>query len=67
MGKIDLPLAILANQGGLGKDLSPLAERVRGMRVDQIKHLKELEQGNTWLKKRASDLSLDNDILIGQL
>jgi transposase-like protein len=34
-----------------------------GMRVDQAKRLKELEQENTRLKKLVADLSLDNVIL----
>ncbi len=34
-----------------------------GMRVDQAKRLKELEQENARLKKLVADLSLDNDIL----
>jgi transposase-like protein len=34
-----------------------------GMRIDQAKRLKELEQENTRLKKLVADLSLDNSIL----
>jgi transposase-like protein len=34
-----------------------------GMRVDQAKRLKEVEQENTRLRKLVSDLSLDNAIL----
>jgi putative transposase len=34
-----------------------------GMRVDQARRLKELEQENSRLKKLVSDLSLDNAIL----
>jgi len=34
-----------------------------GMRVDQAKRLKELEQENGRLKKLVADLSLDNAIL----
>ena len=34
-----------------------------GMRVDQARHLKELEQENSRLKKLVADLSLDNAIL----
>ncbi len=34
-----------------------------GMRVDQAKRLKELEQENGRLKKLVANLSLDNDIL----
>jgi transposase-like protein len=34
-----------------------------GMRVDQAKRLKELEQENARLKKLVADLSLDNVIL----
>ena len=34
-----------------------------GMRVDQARRLKELEQENTRLKKLVADLSLDNAIL----
>jgi putative transposase len=34
-----------------------------GMRIDQAKRLKELEQENVRLKKLVADLSLDNAIL----
>jgi len=34
-----------------------------GMRVEQAKHLKDLEQENSRLKKLVADLSLDNAIL----
>jgi len=34
-----------------------------GMRIDQAKRLKEVEQENTRLKKLVADLSLDNAIL----
>jgi putative transposase len=34
-----------------------------GMRIDQARRLKELEQENSRLKKLAADLSLDNAIL----
>ncbi len=34
-----------------------------GMRIEQVKRLKELEKENTSLKKLVVDLSLDNDIL----
>jgi hypothetical protein len=34
-----------------------------GMRVDQAKRLKELEQENSRLKRLVADLSLDNAIL----
>jgi putative transposase len=34
-----------------------------GMRVEQAKRLKELEQENSRLKKLVADLSLDNSIL----
>ena len=34
-----------------------------GLRVDQAKRLKELEQENTRLKKIVADLSIDNSIL----
>ena len=34
-----------------------------GMRVEQVKRLKELEKENTRLKRLVADLSLDNDIL----
>ena len=35
----------------------------RGLRVDQAKRLKELEQENSRLKKAVADLTLDNMIL----
>lgn len=34
-----------------------------GLRVDQAKRLKEMEQENTRLRKVVSDLSIDNAIL----
>ena len=34
-----------------------------GLRVDQAKRLKEIEQENSRLKKLVADLSLDNSIL----
>ncbi len=34
-----------------------------GMRIEQVKRLKELEKENTRLKRLVADLSLDNDIL----
>jgi putative transposase len=34
-----------------------------GMRVEQARKLKDLEQENTRLKKLVADLSLDNEIL----
>ena len=34
-----------------------------GMRVEQARHLKELEKENARLKKLVADLSLDNAIL----
>jgi len=34
-----------------------------GMRIEQVKRLKELEKENTWLKRLVADLSLDNTIL----
>jgi transposase-like protein len=34
-----------------------------GLRVDQAKRLKELEQENSRLKKAVADLTLDNQIL----
>jgi putative transposase len=34
-----------------------------GLRVDQAKRLKQLEQENTRLKKVVADLALDNSIL----
>ena len=34
-----------------------------GMKLDQAKHLKELEKENARLKKIVADLSIDNSIL----
>jgi len=34
-----------------------------GMRVDQVRRMKDLEQQNSRLKKLVADLSLDNAIL----
>tara|TARA_Y100000031_G_C8027574_1_gene295594 strand:+ start:75 stop:362 length:288 start_codon:yes stop_codon:yes gene_type:complete len=34
-----------------------------GMRIGEVKRLKELEKENTRLKRIVADLSLDNDIL----
>jgi putative transposase len=49
--------------GGQRLHLLPLAKRVRRMRVDQARRLKELEQENSRLKKLVAGLSLDNAIL----
>ncbi len=34
-----------------------------GLRIDQARRLKDLEKGNTRLKRLVADLSLDNQIL----
>ncbi len=34
-----------------------------GMRIEQVKRLKQLEKENSRLKRLVADLSLDNDIL----
>ncbi len=34
-----------------------------GMRIEQVKRLKQLEKENARLKRLVADLSLDNDIL----
>ncbi len=34
-----------------------------GMRIEQVKRVKELDKENTRLKRIVADLSLDNDIL----
>jgi len=36
-----------------------------GMRIEQVKRLKELEKENTRLKRLLADISLDNAILEG--
>lgn len=40
-----------------------MAERIRGMQVEQARRMKDLEQENARLKKLVADLSLDNAIL----
>ena len=44
-------------------DLLPLAKGVWGLKVDQAKRLKELEQENRKLKHLVAELSLDKQIL----
>ena len=44
-------------------NLLPLAKRYGGMRVDQVRCLKELKKENTRLKRLVTDLFLDNAIL----
>ena len=44
-------------------DLLPLAQGVWGLKVDQAKRLKELEQENSKLKRLVAELSLDKQIL----
>jgi len=34
-----------------------------GLRVDQAKRFKEIEQENQWLRKVVADLTIDNSIL----
>jgi putative transposase len=47
-----------------GASLSVILKKIGGgMRVEQAKRLKELEQENSRLKKLVADLSLDNAIL----
>ena len=36
-----------------------------GLRIDQVKRLKQLETDNTRLKRAVADLTLDNQILRG--
>jgi hypothetical protein len=38
-------------------------ERVRGLKIDQVKRLKELERENSRLKRAVADLTLDKLIL----
>jgi putative transposase len=38
-------------------------ERVRGLKIDQVKRLKELERENSRLKHAVADLTLDKLIL----
>ena len=42
----------------------PWRKEFGGMRIDQVKRLKELEVQNSQLKKLVADLSLDKAILI---
>jgi cell division protein FtsB len=44
-------------------NLLSLAERVRGLKIDQEKRLKELERENSRLKRAVADLTLDKLIL----
>ena len=38
-------------------------ERVRGLKIDQVKRLKELERENSRLKRAVANLTLDKLIL----
>jgi hypothetical protein len=40
-----------------------LAQRIRGLKVDQVKRLKDLERENIRLKRVVADLTLDKLIL----
>ena len=46
-----------------GTDLLPLAQGIWGLKVDQAKRLKDLEQENSKLKRLVAELSLDKQIL----
>ena len=48
---------------GDGGDLLPLAQEFGGLKIDQVKRLKDLETENTRLRRAVSDLTLDKLIL----
>ncbi len=48
---------------GDGADLLSLASGIRGLKLDQVKRLKELERENARLRKAVSDLTLEKVIL----
>ena len=55
----------LPHPGDHRTNLLSLAERVRGLKIDQVKRLKELERENSRLKRAVADLTLDKLILNG--
>jgi putative transposase len=48
--------------GGDRDDVSSLARRVRGLKLDQVKRLKELKSENGCLRRAISDLTLNEMI-----
>jgi transposase-like protein len=58
------PLAEACRAGGITQNTFYRWKRQYGnMRVDEAKHMKELEKENTRLRKAISDLTLDNQML----
>jgi len=58
------PIAVVSNRIGVSDHTYyRWRKEYGGMRVDQARRLKELEQENSRLKKLVADLSLDNAIL----
>jgi putative transposase len=58
------PLGLACKEaGGHGCHVLPVAARVRGLKGDQAKRLKELERENARLKRVAADLTLEKAIL----
>ncbi len=55
--------AMLRQLGISGQTYYRWRKEYGGMRVDQARRLKDVEQENTRLKKLVADLSLDNAIL----
>ena len=55
--------AMLRQLGVSGQTYYRWRKEYGGMRVDQARRLKDVEQENTRLKKLVADLSLDNAIL----
>ena len=58
------PIAVVSKKIGVSDHTYyRLRREYGGMRVEQARRLKELEQENSRLKKLVADLSLDNAIL----
>jgi transposase-like protein len=56
-------IAIVSKKIGISGHTYYRWRKEYGMRVDQARRLKELEQENSRLKKLVADISLDNAIL----
>ena len=55
-------VAAASRQTGVAQQARP---GYRGLRIDQVRHLKRLESENVPLRKSVADLTLDNQIVKG--